>query len=442
VTVGQGEHESPTAKPAPLNVFAAQSPQRLLVEAFLAPAARLLVAEAGERGGAPQVRVAHEALLTHWPKARETLAEAMSDLKLRARIEQAAEPWRSAAARDRGSFLLQPGRPLADAEDLLRRLGGELPQDVIAFIRASLRARRGALRRRYAVAAALSSGVAASLVVGYYYGRDWLAYRQERQIEAARTDLQGTTLAYSTSKGTVALDSLPGESNSPYLSALMRLIPDRTLDLNSLLLKVNQDVITRTHASGAFTQVTEFGTTLNGSIFLHDPPKSRKTFVLSIGVADYPDGCKLVTSPNDARKFADAMRELGYDVDLVLNPTRAQLSAAIDAFEGQIAQARNGSTSELISAGPTPAAHRGLARLETLPPSASFANSVALVYISATGFETGDEMWVAPTDFDAHGEYKDMTASMLSVNDLIDRLRKSTAVQIVIVDACRTPAGR
>jgi hypothetical protein len=188
VTVGQGEHESPTAKPAPLNVFAAQSPQRLLVEAFLAPAARLLVAEAGERGGAPQVRVAHEALLTHWPKARETLTEAMSDLKLRARIEQAAEPWRSAAARDRGSFLLQPGRPLADAEDLLRRLGGELPQDVIAFIRASLRARRGALRRRYAVAAALSSGVAASLVVGTTTGATgWRIVRSGRSKRPAQT---------------------------------------------------------------------------------------------------------------------------------------------------------------------------------------------------------------------------------------------------------------
>ena len=169
----------------------------------------------------------------------------------------------------------------------MRRLGGELSKAVLDFISASLRARRGALRRRVAVAAVLSGGIAASLVVGYHYGHDWLAYRQQRQAEAARTDLQGTTIAYSTSKGTVALDALPGESNSPYLSALLRLMPDRTLDLNSLLLKVNQDVITRTRAGGQFdvggtqtAQIPEFQTTLNGAVFLHDPPKSRKTFIL------------------------------------------------------------------------------------------------------------------------------------------------------------------
>jgi hypothetical protein len=443
VTAGQGEQAAATARPVRLDRFGAGSPQRLLIDAFLAPAARLLVAETGD-GGVPQLRIAHEALLTHWPKAREVLAEAMSDLKLRARIEQAAETWQSVAARDRHSFLLQSGRPLAEAEDLRRRLGGELSQDVLDFIGASSRTRRRAVRTRVAAAVALSGGIAASLVVGYYYGRDWLTYRQQRQVEAARTDLKGTTIAYSTSKGTVALDALPGESNSPYLSALLRLIPDRTLDLNSLLLKVNQDVITRTSAGTLFgpgsaqsAQIPEFQTTLNGAVFLHDPPKSRKTFILAIGIAEYRKVPALVTPTSDAQKFASAMQAMGYEVDLVLNPDHIQLATAAQTFETRIAAARNAPEAKLLPSSDPPTVHRGI---NTGPPSgpgsAPLVDSVAIVYISATGFEVGDQMLVAPTDLEPTND-KSFLQSMLSINDLVDRLRKLTAVQIVIVDTCR-----
>jgi hypothetical protein len=65
VTVGVRSGGKPTARPAPLTNFAKGTPERKLVDAFLAPYARLFVVTAvGDEG--PTVRVAHEALLTRW----------------------------------------------------------------------------------------------------------------------------------------------------------------------------------------------------------------------------------------------------------------------------------------------------------------------------------------------------------------------------------------
>jgi energy-coupling factor transporter ATP-binding protein EcfA2 len=61
VTVSGG---SATSRSAPLGQLPEGSPGRALVDAFLDPTARLLVVDGA------QLRLAHEALLTHWPRAR------------------------------------------------------------------------------------------------------------------------------------------------------------------------------------------------------------------------------------------------------------------------------------------------------------------------------------------------------------------------------------
>ncbi len=84
VTVGQGEDARATARMVPMTTFAEGTPARTLVEAFLHPDARLLVAgsddAAGETGA--RVRVAHEALLTHWPRAEQQITADRRDLQL------------------------------------------------------------------------------------------------------------------------------------------------------------------------------------------------------------------------------------------------------------------------------------------------------------------------------------------------------------------------
>jgi len=134
VTIEAGR---PVARAAPLARFPAGAPRRALVEALLDPGARLLVSDGG------QVRLAHEALLTHWQRAREQIAADARDLELRRRLEEEAREWGQAPRREKRGRVIG-GLPLAEARALLARWGEELPADIRAFIAAS----RGAARRR------------------------------------------------------------------------------------------------------------------------------------------------------------------------------------------------------------------------------------------------------------------------------------------------------
>lgn len=145
-----------TSRSAPLSIFTAGSPRRALVDAFLDPGARLLVADADARGA--RLRLAHEALLTHWPRARDQVAEDARDLELRGRLEQEAEGWRAASRRDKPSMARAAGLPLAEALALCTRWGAELPAEVTEFVTAS---RRVARRKRMRLIATLAGAAAA-----------------------------------------------------------------------------------------------------------------------------------------------------------------------------------------------------------------------------------------------------------------------------------------
>lgn len=146
-TVGQGIRETPTARVVPLAAFVPDSPRRRLVEAFLAPQARLLVADRDKEKGEQQVRVAHEALLTHWQRAKEQLASDKADLQTRARLEQAAGLWQNPKEADHTSRLLPMGLPLAEAEDLLHRRRDELDLTVVRYVEASIAAAQAQAQR-------------------------------------------------------------------------------------------------------------------------------------------------------------------------------------------------------------------------------------------------------------------------------------------------------
>jgi formylglycine-generating enzyme required for sulfatase activity len=126
-----------TSRTTPLSRFAQTGPRRLLLEAFLDPQARLLTADSDVSGS--QVRVAHEALLTHWPRAQGQLTKEADDLELRGRLEEAARRWQMAATKARRSLLLTRGLPLQEALDLQRRWGEQLTPSIVTFVRASVR---------------------------------------------------------------------------------------------------------------------------------------------------------------------------------------------------------------------------------------------------------------------------------------------------------------
>ncbi len=124
---------------------------RELIETFVKN--RLFVTELADDGTAV-VTVAHEALLWHWPRVKDWVAQNRENLRMRGRIAAAADRWK---ADGRPSDLLLPaGKPLVEAEALLEQ-DLELSDDESRFIAASI-AKGKRLQR-------LKAGVVATVTV-------------------------------------------------------------------------------------------------------------------------------------------------------------------------------------------------------------------------------------------------------------------------------------
>ena len=135
-TVRPGD-EAVAARPA-LRAEVTGTPQRLaLVEALVA--ARLLVSDE-DAAGHVFVRVAHEALLSRWPRAGDIVNANRSFLETRARLMADAHRWHSD---NRNQELLLPsGKRLAEGEELLQSRREEVDDQVIEYIEASSRAQK------------------------------------------------------------------------------------------------------------------------------------------------------------------------------------------------------------------------------------------------------------------------------------------------------------
>jgi hypothetical protein len=147
VTVSRSASEA-TARAAPIGQFNFGSPERALIDTLLDPQVRLLVAE-GDGEGA-YVSLAHEALITHWQRARRQIDHDREDLRTRAQVEEALSEWRKAPKRKQGAYFLR-GALLTNSRELERRWGQELEPDMRAFIKSSRR--RAYARIQLAVAA-------------------------------------------------------------------------------------------------------------------------------------------------------------------------------------------------------------------------------------------------------------------------------------------------
>ena len=136
VSIGQDGQAAIGRKRAPWSDLSTGK-SRELVDTFVDN--RLFVTELADDGSAV-VTVAHEALLWHWPRVTDWVAQNRESLRIRGRIAAAAQRWE---AENRPPDLLLPtGKPLIEAESLLEH-GIELHQDEAAFIQASIaRARR------------------------------------------------------------------------------------------------------------------------------------------------------------------------------------------------------------------------------------------------------------------------------------------------------------
>ncbi len=168
IGAGEGDLDRALARRVPLATFPPGTPHRRLVDAFLDPDARLLVTDAASTG-TPMVRVAHEALISNWDRARRYVEVNADALKIRRRVEERYRRWlalqepdRTAgssrfAARFRARFGREPGLltdvDVADGRRLLATHRGDTESHLIQYIERSVAHER---RRRSRVVRVLT----------------------------------------------------------------------------------------------------------------------------------------------------------------------------------------------------------------------------------------------------------------------------------------------
>ncbi|MCC6918809.1 MAG: hypothetical protein IT548_06365 [Alphaproteobacteria bacterium] len=182
VTVDSERDRNATARMAPLAAFPPGSPRRALADAFLDPTARLLIADGD--GGEARIRVAHEALINHWARAREQINRDRRDLETRARLEEDEALWRAAPANEKLERLLD-GLALEEGKDLVGKWGDELPQSLKDFIEESRKVSSRKRNRRFRIAMGVAAAMAV-LAVGAVILGIW-AMRQSAIAEAEST---------------------------------------------------------------------------------------------------------------------------------------------------------------------------------------------------------------------------------------------------------------
>ena len=152
----------PTRRRAPMALFPEGSPERSIIEALLSPNARLLIAEGNGEGA--QVYLAHEALITHWERAKKQIEHDAADFRTLETVEQAEAEYRAVPPRDKHGYLLRD-KKLMNAVDLEARWNDILSPEQKAFIDKSSKAATAAKLRRWAAAATVGVILAAIPVI-------------------------------------------------------------------------------------------------------------------------------------------------------------------------------------------------------------------------------------------------------------------------------------
>jgi uncharacterized caspase-like protein len=122
---------------------------------------------------------------------------------------------------------------------------------------------------------------------------------------------------------------------------------------------------------------------------------------LVVGAAKYEHAPTLANTLDDAREMAAALKRLGFDVDLVLDPDRASLEAAVR----RLGQRSRGA-------------------------------DAALFYYSGHALESQGVNWVLPVSADVKDD-RDLRFEALDLTTVLDQVEGSARVSLILLDACR-----
>jgi hypothetical protein len=189
VTAGEGDHEPVVSRRVPLEPLRVDPIGRRLLDVLID--ARLILTDRDDQMK-PVAGIAHEALLTHWPRLTDLLDKDREFLRARTRVAVAALRWRREA--HHVDFLLHEGKPLAEAHDLLKTRRDDLEAETIEFIDHSIRYRTQKRRRVRAVTSTITAivlgVVSAFAAFSFVQWRSALEQKQVAVDEKLKADKQ------------------------------------------------------------------------------------------------------------------------------------------------------------------------------------------------------------------------------------------------------------
>jgi len=131
-------------------------------------------------------------------------------------------------------------------------------------------------------------------------------------------------------------------------------------------------------------------------------PKTLNGVALIVGQSDYAHIPSLANPANDARDMSKLLTDLGFDVRTVTDRDGQRLRRDLERFSEDAEGA-----------------------------------DVALLYYSGHGIEAGGENWLIPVDADP-SSLDNAGEHLVALSALVDQLKKTVPVTIVLLDACRT----
>jgi uncharacterized caspase-like protein len=128
---------------------------------------------------------------------------------------------------------------------------------------------------------------------------------------------------------------------------------------------------------------------------------SGKRVALVVGNGAYVDEARLSNPPNDATDFGAALQRLGFDTEVVVNQTRAQLDRALRRFGGRMEGA-----------------------------------TVSLFYYAGHGLQVNGKNYLLPVDAKLESE-RDLFFEALEADEVLNQMQSQTDTNVIILDACR-----
>jgi hypothetical protein len=198
---------------------------------------------------------------------------------------------------------------------------------------------------------------------------------------------------------------------------------------------------------GAHQQVLEvskgaqrplLSTSMNGQIYLHQQPPTRRKRVVAISADDPGAGIgKLQGPPHDVDAIVAALTESGFsqnEMTILRNPRKAEIEEAIAAV-AQAFRPKSSAGAKALLPGITPALFIRTGLVEVKEPTAP-DNTLLLFFFSGHGLQVAREDYIIPrlSLSSASLNAEDIENSAVSVTLLMRFLERTAAASVLILD--------